>query len=152
MSSLIRWNPLHETNSMREVMDRLFNEALPSPHNGKLSTISPDVDIIEYDDKFIVKAELPGFKPEDIDIQVEGNVLILKGKYQTEGDKQEGEFHVHERRRGNFTRTFALPTHVKANRVNAEFENGILTIMLPKDESTVPQKITIKAITAKINK
>lgn len=131
---------------MRDAMDRLIENSFALPRNGDGYPSTPNLDMIEKDDQFIVKAELPGFNPENVDIRVEGNTLTLKGEYKEEKDKQEGAYHVHERHQGNFVRTIALPAPVKVNAANAEFESGVLTLTLPKDKAALPKKIDIKTI------
>jgi len=129
---------------MSEAMDRLFDDSFVFPRSSGFRTTQPSVDLIEQDNNFVVKAELPGFIPENVDVRVEGNVLTLRGEVKEETDKQEGEYHVHERRQSSFARALTLPTAVSADKATAEFDNGVLTLTLPKDESALPKKIAIK--------
>src|SRR5258708_1680752 len=115
MSNLIRWNPFRDMVAMSEAMDRMFDDSLLS-RTGGFRSANPTVDLVEKDDHYVVKAELPGYDPSKVDIRVEGNVLTLKGDYQEEGEKQEGEYHLHERRQGSFTRSFSLPTPINADK------------------------------------
>jgi HSP20 family protein len=145
MSSLTRWNPARDVLSMTEAMNRLFDEAFIMPHGGFAQNATPSVDVVENDNEILVKAELPGIKPEDVDIRVEGNLLSLRGEYKEEHENKEGEYHVKELRQGSFARTIPLPTTVNVNNADAQFENGVLTLRLPKHEEAKPKKINIKA-------
>src|SRR5579859_4006673 len=114
MSSLTRYNPGRDLMSMNEAMDRLFDSAFIMPLGGNLRSTLPTLDLVENNDNFVVKAEMPGFKPEDIDVHIEGNTLVLSGKYEetNENGKKEGQYHVRERRQGSFERVLTLPTSV----------------------------------------
>src|SRR5438046_9863545 len=116
MSSLMRSNPNRRMMSMAEAIDRLFDDAFVVPGDGGFDINSPKVDVTENDDNIVVKADMPGFKPENVDIRVEGNLLSLRGEYTEEHeDKQEGQYHVRERRQDTFQRTIPLPTDVDAD-------------------------------------
>ncbi len=142
MSNLTRYNPVRDLMSMNTMMDRFFNDAFWPTRDGGFG--SPNVDVIENNDNIIVKAELPGFKPEDVDVRVEGNMLLMRGEGTEESDKKEGQYHLHERRQASFARSIPLPTGVNAEKANAEFENGVLTLTLPKNEEEKPKRISIK--------
>lgn len=141
MSSLIRRNQNRDMMSVNEAMNHLFDQAFV-PFNGR--AFGPNVDVIEHEDKVVVKAEMPGFTPDEIDVRVEGNVLTLRGENKKESEKQEGQYHLRERQQSNFVRTLQLPSHVAAEKANADFENGILTLTLPKHEAAMPKRITIQ--------
>src|SRR5579862_5027894 len=102
MSSLIRWKPDHDVVSMSEAINRLFDDAFIMP-GGRASL--PSVDIIENENDVVVKAELPGFKPEDVDIRVEGNVLTIRGEFKQEKEDKNGQYHLKESRASSFTRS-----------------------------------------------
>jgi HSP20 family protein len=148
MSSLMRWNPVRDMISMREMMDRLFDDTFFA-RQGNGFPVSPDVDVIENDDNIVVKAELPGFKPENVDVRVEGNLLSIRGEYHEENEKQEGQYHLKERRQSSFSRSIPLPVGVNADKAKAEFENGVLTLTLPKHEEAKPRRISITAKSSK---
>jgi HSP20 family protein len=101
--------------------------------------------VIENDKEMVVKAELPGFKPENVDIRLEGNVLSLRGQVEEETEDGEGQYHVKERRMRSFTRTIQLPVEVDANKATAEFDNGVLNLTLPKNDAALPKKINVTA-------
>ncbi len=143
MSNLMRYNPVRDWLSMNTMLDKFFNDAYFPTREGGFGT--PNVDVIENNDNIVVKAELPGFKPEDIDVRVEGNTLLMQGEGTEETEEKEGQYHLHERRQASFARAIPLPTGVNTDKANAEFENGILTLTLPKSEEAKPKQISIKA-------
>jgi len=145
MSNLTRWTPMRDLVSMNEAMNRLFDEAFVMPHDGGMSMNAPKVDVMENENNVVVKAEMPGFDPNNVDCRVEGNTLMLRGEYKQDNEKQEGQYHIRERRQGSFARSIPLPTDVDADKANAEFENGVLTLTLPKNEAAKPKRISISA-------
>jgi HSP20 family protein len=148
MSNLTRWNPARDFLSMSEAMDRLFDQAFVPFGNGPRS-LTPSVDVIENDNEVLVKAEMPGFNPNDVDIRVEGNILTMHGEVKQESEKQEGQYHVRERRQSSFHRSIPLPVEVNADQAKAEFDNGVLTLTLPKNENAKPKRISITAKSGK---
>ena len=146
MSNLTRWEPVREMMTLREAMDRLFDDAFTRPislRDGGWST--PAVDMYQTDDEVVVKAALPGFKADEVQINITGDVLTLRGEMRHEEEKKDKAWHIHEHRWGSFERSVALPTAVVSDRADADFENGILTIRLPKAEEVKPKTITVKA-------
>ncbi|UCD58800.1 MAG: Hsp20/alpha crystallin family protein, partial [Candidatus Hydrogenedentota bacterium] len=106
---------------------------------------APAVDVVEHDDKMVVKAELPGMTEKDVDISVEENVLTIKGEKKTEEEKKEKSYHRLERSYGMFQRSFILPTWVTPDKAKASFKDGVLEIELPKSEEVKPKQVKIKA-------
>jgi len=145
MSNLIRWEPAREIMSLRNAMDRLFDDAFTRPLSIRDAWSVPAIDMYQTDDEVVVKAALPGIKSDEVQINVTGELLTLKGEVKHEEDKKEKAWHIHEQRYGSFERSVALPTAVVADKAKAEFENGILTITLPKAEEVKPRTITVKA-------
>ena len=146
MSNLTRWEPVREMMTLREAMDRLFDDAFTRPINLRDGGWSaPAVDMYQTDDEIVVKAALPGFKADEVQINVTGDVLTLRGELKHEEEKKEKAWHIREHRWGSFERSIALPTQVMADKAVADFENGILTITLPKAEEVKPRTITVKA-------
>jgi len=145
MSNLIRWEPARDFMTLREAMDHLFDDAFTRPLTLRDGWSAPAIDMYQTDDEIVVKASLPGFKVDDVQINITGEVLTLKGEVKQEDEKQERAWHIREQRWGSFERSVALPTDVKADKAKAEFENGILTITLPKAEEVKPKIINIKA-------
>ncbi|MBL8091004.1 MAG: Hsp20/alpha crystallin family protein [Anaerolineales bacterium] len=145
MSSIIRWEPAREMMTLREAMDRLFDDAFTRPlslNNGNWSV--PAVDMYQTDNEVVVKAALPGIKADEVQINVTGEVLTLKGETKHEEEKKEKAYHLREQRWGAFERSIVLPTEVVADKAKADFENGVLTITLPKAEEVKPKTISIK--------
>jgi len=146
MADIMRWDPFAEMASLRETMDRLFDEVRPwrySAGNGS-GTYFP-VDVLDTNEDVIVKASLPGVKPEDIDISVTGQVLTLKGETKEEREEKEGSYFRRERRYGTFVRQLQLPTEVDPNKAEAVFEHGVLRLTLPKAEAVKPKTIKVHA-------
>ena len=145
MSNLIRWEPAREMMTLREAMDRLFDDAFTRPLTLRDGWSAPAIDMYQTDDEIVVKAALPGIKPDEVQINITGEVLTLKGETKHEEEKKEKAWHMREQRYGSFERSVILPTDVVADKDKAEFENGILTITLPKAEEVKPKIINIKA-------
>ena len=145
MSNLTRWEPAREMMTLREAMDRLFDDAFTRPLSLRDGWSAPAIDMYQTDDEIVVKASLPGFKANEVQINITGEVLTLKGEMKHEDEKKEKSWHMREQRWGSFERSVALPTNVVADRANADFENGILTITLPKAEEAKPRTISVNA-------
>ena len=147
MSNLTRWEPTREMMTLREAMDRLFDDAFTQPFSTRdgWSASTPAVDMYQTDDEIVVRASLPGIKADEVQINVTGDVLTLKGEVKHEEEKNDRSWHIREQRWGSFQRSVALPTNVVSDQAKAEFENGILTITLPKAEEVRPRTITINA-------
>ena len=145
MSNLTRWEPVREMMTLREAMDRLFDDAFTRPLSLRGVSTMPAIDMYQTEDDVVVKATLPGLKADDVDITVTGETLILRGEFKQENEQKESSHHIREQRYGSFERSILLPTDVKADRARADFENGILTITMPVAEEVKPKSITIKA-------
>jgi len=145
MANIIRWEPFNELVSLRDAMDRLFEESIIRPR-GLIEAVTDGlaVDMSESKDEVIVKASVPGVKPEDIDVSVTGDVLTIKGEFKQEENVEKENFIRRERRYGSFSRSLALPTAVDVDKAVAEFENGVLKLRLPKSEEVKPKSIEIK--------
>jgi HSP20 family protein len=145
MSNLIRWEPAREMMTLREAMDRLFDDAFTHPLSMTGNSWSvPAVDMYQTDNEVVVKAALPGIKAEEVQINITGDVLSLKGEVKQNEEVKEKAYHIREQRWGAFERTLVLPANVIADKARADFENGILTITLPKAEEAKPKTINIK--------
>ncbi len=145
MSTLTRWEPVREMMTLREAMDRLFDDAFTRPINMGAVSAMPAIDMYQNEDDLIVKASLPGLTKDDVDITVTDGVLTLRGEYKNNEDDNGASYHIREQRYGVFERSISLPTDVEVDKAKAEFENGILTITLPKAEAVKPKLISIKA-------
>lgn len=145
MANLIRWDPLREVSEVRSLMDRAFDDFFsrtPVTYDG-IGLI--DVNMLQTDDDVIVKASIPGVKPEDISISVSGDTLTLRGEIKEDQEFKDANYHIREMRQGSFARTMTLPVKVDSDKAKAEFENGVLSLTLPKAEDIKPKTITIKA-------
>ena len=145
MSNLIRWEPAREMMTLREAMDHLFDDAFTRPLTLRDGWSAPAIDMYQTDNEIVVKAALPGIKADEVQINVTGDVLTLKGEVKHEEEKNDRSWHIREQRWGSFQRSVALPTNVVSDKAKAEFENGILVITLPKAEEVKPKTITINA-------
>lgn len=146
MNKLIRFEPQREMVSLRDAMDRLFDDAFMRPSSLLSSNWqAPAIDMYQTDDEIVIKAALPGIKADEVQISVTGEVLTIKGEVTQKEETKEKTYHIREQRWGVFERTITLPTDVVADKAKADFEDGILTINLPKAEQVRPKTITVKA-------
>lgn len=144
--SLIRWEPFRELLSLREAMNRLMEETFLRPWEPWTRwTELPAVDMYETDDAVVVKASIPGVKPEDVEINITGDTLTIRGEVKREEKVKEENYLRQERYYGSFCRSLLLPTRVVADDAEAVFENGVLTLTLPKAEEVKPKTIKVKA-------
>lgn len=132
---LTRWNPFEE---MQRIQDQFLGAR-------ERTALRPAVDIHESEDAIRVIAELPGIKPEDVHVEVEDNVLTLRGERKLEHEEDKEGYHRIERSYGSFSRSFVLPRTVDASNIDASMDNGTLTVELPKRKETQPRKIDVKA-------
>lgn len=145
--AITRWEPFNEMVSLRDAVNQLFQDSFIRPGSWMMpfDGAQPAVDVIENKNEIIVKASIPGIKPDDIDITLTGDQLTLKGETKSEQKIEEGNYVRQERRFGAFQRTVTLPTSVVSDKAKAEFENGVLTLTLPKSEEVKPKTIKVKA-------
>lgn len=150
MANLVRLEPAREMLSLREAMDRLFEESFLRPGSlgvsDSASAMLP-MDLYETENDVVVKAAIPGVKPEDIEVTVTGDLLSIKGEFRTESEQKDEKrnYHRQERRYGSFCRQVTLPAGVNADACAADFENGVLTLTLPKVEEAKVKKVQIKS-------
>jgi len=149
MSDLIPWRKREEwgLTQMRREMDRLFDRFFESwPLRGLAETgrWMPSVDVSETEKELIVRAELPGMDPKEIDISMSGNVLTIKGERKHEREEKKENFHMVERSSGSFSRSIQLPAEVKAEKIQATYKDGILSISMPKTKAEAVKKIEVK--------
>jgi|SRR5579859_52806 len=148
--SLMRFDPERELWSLRDAMNRLMEESFVVPSmlgelRGSGRSWGLAVDMFETDDHLVVRASVPGIKPENLDITVQGETLTIKGELKEEQEeKQQGRYHVRERRQGAFSRTLTLPFPIQSDKVEATFDNGVLTLTLPKAEELKPRSIKVQ--------
>jgi len=147
MSNLVRWDPFGDVRVLSRHMDRLFDDFFRGPRvlTWEPAELGFALDVYEKDDALVVKAALPGVRPDEVDISVTGDVLTVKGETKSEEETKDGSYHRRELRYGAFARSIPLPTRVNHEKAEATFENGILTITLPKAEEVKPKGIKIAA-------
>lgn len=147
MANINRWSPFDEVLSLRDAMQRLFEDSVvaPSVVGGRSANLPAiDLNVHERADAFLVEACVPGLKPEDLDLTIQDNVLTITGEIR-QGEQPEGTTtHRAERRYGRFSRSISLPTQVKNDAVSATLEHGILRLEVPKAEAVKPRKITVQ--------
>jgi HSP20 family protein len=145
--AIVRWDPFRDLISIQERMNKLFDETLSRSRGEEAaiaSTWAPAVDIYETSEHIVMKAELPGLTRDDIDIQLQNNILTLRGERKFEKDvKQESYLRV-ERSYGPFQRTFSLPAEIQQDEIRATFSDGVLELVLPKAERARPKQIKIE--------
>jgi HSP20 family protein len=146
--TLMRWDPLREMVSLREAMDRLFDESFVRPRghwpergDGDLAV---SMDMYETDENLNLEVDLPGLNPEDIDITIDNGSLTVKGEYSEDDEGTRGNVHFRERRHGKFRRSVSLPKSVDADAAQAKFQDGVLKLTLPKAEEAKPKQIPVK--------
>ena len=143
MRTLVRWDPFAEFAGLSGILDRA-HLSVPTGHIRRFD-LAPAVDLSETDNEVVVKASLPGVKPEDVDISVNDGILTVKGEKKSD-DKTEGEnFYRREIRYGAFSRSIPLPAAVDQDKAEAAFTDGVLTVTLPKSAEAKPKQIKIKS-------
>jgi HSP20 family protein len=141
--ALIRWEPVREMDTLQSEMNRLFDGFFGSRPDGTGRRWIPAMDLVESETDFVLRADLPGLKEEDVVIEVKDNVLTISGERQAErGQTDEGYYRV-ERAFGSFSRSLTLPEGVDADQVNAEFDSGVLEVRIPKPEERKPRRVQI---------
>lgn len=134
--------------SLRRDMNRMFDEFFRGDILADDSFFgrdwTPAVDVIENNDAYVLKAELPGLNKDDVKITLENNVLTIRGEKKNEMEKKEGNFHRVERSYGMFERSFTIPGSIKSNDIDAQYKDGVLTLTLPKAEEAKPKLIDVK--------
>jgi len=140
-----RWDPFREAISLRDAMSTLFQESFirPSSLVAQDGLTSFPLDISETEDEFVVRASLPGVKPDDVQITVQGDTLTIRGESKEEEERKGQHWHSRERRFGRFQRSVFLSAPVKADGAQAQYEHGVLTLTLPKAEEAKPRQIKI---------
>lgn len=150
-ASLIRWDPFSEFSNIHNVFDRLFDSRAVAPAaraGGVFTSATLGLDVFETDESYVVKAAVPGVDPEALQIEVEGDVLTIKGSYEQEDESTANSYVRRELRSGSFSRALRLPPTVDASKAEAEFDRGMLKLSIPKREEAKPQtiKITPRAV------
>ena len=142
--TIVRWEPLRELGSLQSEMNRLFNTVFDTPNgNGGLRRWVPAMDLVETEEEFVLRADLPGMSEEDVKIEIEDTVLSIAGERKTEHEERDQGFYRLERAFGTFQRSLTLPKGVNAEAVSASFDRGVLEVRIPKPEQSKPRRIEI---------
>src|SRR3954449_11084601 len=144
--AIVRWEPLRELASIQNEMNRLFGTVFDAPAPGNGNTLRrwmPPMDLVETDDQFVLRADLPGLAEGDVNIEVEDRVLTVSGERKAEHETTKEGYHRVERAFGTFSRALTLPEGVDAEAVEASFDKGVLEVRIPKPEQPKPRKISI---------
>ena len=146
--AIVRWEPFRDLLSLQERMNRLFEES----HRARVGSEddwalggswAPAVDIYEQGSDIVLKAELPGVDPKDVDVRLENNTLTLQGQRKFDNEVKKENYHRVERSYGTFTRSFTLPNVLDTDKIKAEHRDGVLRVTLPKKEEAKPRQISI---------
>jgi HSP20 family protein len=150
---MMRWQPFEDVVSLRDAMDRLFEESYWRPWRAECgvrnggSVASLPVDVYETDDELVINARVSGIAPEDVEITIHGDTVTIRGELHSAAEDEESKdwkWYAHELRHGPIGRTVTLPTLVDVDKVEAHFQNGLLTLRLPKAEEVKPKVIKVK--------
>lgn len=147
--ALVRWDPFRELEEMSDRLNRVFTRPAIRTNGGGKEQLTvadwmPIVDISETDGEYLIKAELPEVKKEDVKVTVENGVLTIQGERRQEKEEKGKKFHRVERSYGSFVRSFTLPETIDESGVKAEYKDGVLNLHLPKSEKVKPKAIDVK--------
>jgi len=145
--ALIHWEPVRELNTIQSEMNRLFNSLLdtPAPDNGGTAARRwiPPMDLVETEEDFVLRVDLPGLSEQDVNVELENNVLTVSGERKAEHEERKEGYYRVERASGVFQRSLTLPDGVNPDGVKASFERGVLEVRVPKPEERKPRKVAI---------
>jgi HSP20 family protein len=144
--ALVRWDPARELDTLQGEMNRLFSSFFDTPTPGNGATVRrwiPAMDLVETDDHFVLKADLPGVAESDVNIVFENNVLTIAGERKAEHEAKKDGYYRLERTQGTFSRSLTLPEGIDADAVMAKFDNGVLEVRIPKPAEAKPRRIQI---------
>ncbi|MGA6828930.1 Hsp20/alpha crystallin family protein [Nitrospira sp. NS4] len=147
MSALMRWDPFRELEDVSDRLNRMFARPAVRTNGKETLTVAdwvPTVDISETDGEYLIKAELPEVKKEDVKVTLEEGVLTIQGQRRQEKEEKTTKYHRIERSYGTFLRSFSLPDQVNESGVKAEFKDGMLNLHIPKSEKAKPRAIEVK--------
>ncbi|HEY7288567.1 MAG TPA: Hsp20/alpha crystallin family protein [Vicinamibacterales bacterium] len=145
--NIVKWNPFRELEDMQSRLNRFFIEGAPRRAEAEgpfFADWAPAVDIEETDAEYLIKAELPDVRKEQVKVQVLEGVLTIEGERKQEKEEKGKRYHKVERAYGKFVRQFALPTEIEADKVKAEFKDGMLNVHLPKTAAAKPKAVDVK--------
>ena len=153
---LIPWKSFSDLQDVERRFEDIFSRPFLPAAWRRVPTVemgwAPAIEVFEKEDKFVVKAEIPGMKEEDVDISVVGDTLTIKGERKAESEVKEEDYYCCERSYGSFSRSIAVPSNVDAAKIEASYEDGVLEVSLPKAPEVKPKKIAVKAKKEKASK
>ena len=144
--TIVRWEPLREFSTLQNEMNRLFNTVFDAPAGGNAAPLRrwmPAMDLVETEDHFVLRADLPGMSEDDVHIELEDNTLTVSGERKSEHEEKREGFYRSERAFGSFSRSLTLPQGVDPESVTASFDKGVLEVRIPKPEQRKPRRIEI---------
>jgi HSP20 family protein len=145
--SIVRWEPLRDFMTLRKAMDRLFEDSFVGPRRREwlpAAEATLAVDMYQTDDAAVIKTSAPGVKPDDMDITISGNTMTITGETKEEEEVKEENYIRRERRFGSFSQSVLLPEGLEPDKAQASFEEGVLTLTIPKAPETKPKVIKVK--------
>ena len=147
MTTLVRWKPVRELDSLQSELNWVFDGLFGGRGNGGSQTRRwvPAMDLVESDDHLVLRADLPGVSEDDVSIEISDGVLTLSGERSDRHEEKAGGYHRVERAYGKFSRSLTLPDGIDADKVHADFEDGVLDVTIPKPEERKPHKVAISA-------
>ncbi len=144
--SMMRWESFNDLMSLRQAMDRLFEDSFVTPGRSfRTVWAAMPVDVYQTENEVVLKATLPGVKPEEVDITVTGDTVTIRGERKADEKVKQEDYIYQEHRYGAFSRTVTLPGGLDTGKAEANFENGVLTLTIPKSEEVKPKQIKVKA-------
>jgi HSP20 family protein len=145
MAGVIRYNPWGELTSLHDQMDQLFQQVFGEPltRSNGVEKLSLPVDIRQTDTSFVVEASVPGFAPDEVEVTFDNGVLTIQGERRAESEKKDGDYVRRERRTASVFRQLTLPSEVEPDRITAGFENGVLSVTIPRVPKTQPKRIPV---------
>lgn len=146
--SIVRWQPFSEIMSLRQAMDKLLEDSFVAPYRFSIvpgAGLAVPINMYQTDREVVVKAALPGVKPEEVDVTITGDTLTIKGETKSDEAVKHQNYLYEEHRYGAFRRSLALPDGLEADKAEAVFDQGVLTLTIPKSEATKPKSVKIKA-------
>lgn len=147
--AIVQWDPNRELTSLQSEMNRLFSSffepsaARPAAGGETARRWSPAMDVVERDDHYVLRTDVPGVREEDIAVELDGNVLTVSGRRQAEHDEDRKGFHRVERVYGEFSRSLTVPDGVDADKIEASYDRGVLEVRVPKPEQAKPRRVAI---------
>ena len=149
MTTTTRWDPFRELTTLRDEMNRIFSRSLGdgAGRAAAAGTWAPPVDVFDRADAIVLKLELPGLTPGDVEVEVDDNVLTVRGERRLTDEIEEGRYHRLERAYGQFSRSVSLPAGVTPDAITAGFADGVLEVRVPKADEVRPRKIDVAAQT-----